>query len=75
MITTPVIKELRSILGKDWVLDTPEDIVTYAYDAFLPEFKPDAVVVPSSTEEISTIMRLANMERIPVTPRGAGTNI
>jgi glycolate oxidase len=75
MITNSAIKELRSILGKDWVLDTPEDIATYSYDAFLPEFKPDAIVVPSSTEEISRVMRLANRERIPVTPRGAGTNI
>ena len=75
MIANLVIEELRSIVGKNWVLDTPEDLATYSYDAFLPEFKPDAIVVPSSTEEISGIMRLANRERIPVTPRGAGTNI
>jgi hypothetical protein len=36
MISDSVIKELRSILGMDWVLDTPEDIATYSYDAFLP---------------------------------------
>lgn len=75
MIANPVVEELRSIVGPDWVLDTPEDLATYSYDAFLPEFKPDVVVVPSSTEEISRIMRLANGEGIPVTPRGAGTNI
>jgi glycolate oxidase len=75
MIANLVIEELRSIVGKNWVLDTPEDLATYSYDAFLPEFKPDAIVVPSSTEEISGVMRLANRERIPVTPRGAGTNI
>jgi len=75
MIANLVIEELRSIVGKNWVLDTPEDLATYSYDAFLPEFKPDAIVVPSSTEEISGIMRLANRERIPVTPRGAGTSI
>ena len=75
MISNPVIKELRSILGMDWVLDTPEDIATYSYDAFLPEFRPDAIVVPSSTEEVCGVMRLANREKIPVTPRGAGTNI
>jgi glycolate oxidase len=75
MIAEPVVKGLISIIGKDWVLETPEDLATYSYDAFLPEFKPDVVVVPSSTGEISRIVRLANRERIPVTPRGAGTNI
>jgi glycolate oxidase len=75
MIAEPVVKGLISIIGKDWVLQTPEDLATYSYDAFLPEFKPDVVVVPSSTGEISRIVRLANRERIPVTPRGAGTNI
>jgi glycolate oxidase len=75
MISDSVIKELRSILGMDWVLDSPEDLATYSYDAFLPEFRPDAIVVPSSTEEVCGVMRLANRERIPVTPRGAGTNI
>jgi len=50
-------------------------IATYAYDGFLPEFKPDAVVIPGSTEEISQIMKLANREMFYVTPRGAGTNI
>ena len=72
MIANLVIEELRSIVGKNWVLDTPEDLATYSYDAFLPEFKPDAIVVPSSTEEISGIMRLANRERIPVTPGAQG---
>jgi glycolate oxidase len=75
MIATPVVKELIPIIGKDWVLEAPGDLATYSYDAFLPEFKPDAVVVPSTAEEISRIMRLANRQRIPVTPRGAGTNI
>jgi glycolate oxidase len=75
MIAKPLVEELISIAGKDWVLETPEDLATYSYDAFLPEFKPDVVVVPSSTEEISRMVRLANREGIPVTPRGAGTNI
>ena len=75
MISTSITDEFRSIVGNEWFLDTPEDCVTYSYDGFLPEFMPDAIVVPESTEEISKIMRLANREKINIVPRGAGTNI
>jgi len=75
MISTSIADEFRSIVGDKWFLDTPEDLATYSYDGFLPEFRPDGVVIPATTEEISKIMRLANREMIYVTPRGAGTNI
>ena len=75
MISKSIGDTLRSIVGDAWFLDSPEDLATYAYDGFLPEFKPDGVVIPGSTEEISQIMKLANREMFYVTPRGAGTNI
>lgn len=75
MISTSTAEELRSIVGKEWFLDTPEDLATYSYDGFLPEFLPDGVIVPGSTQEISGIMKVVNREKIPVIPRGAGTNI
>ncbi|UCF84310.1 MAG: FAD-binding protein [Desulfobacteraceae bacterium] len=75
MISTSIADEASSIVGDEWFLDTPEDLATYSYDGFLPEFMPDAIVVPGSTEEISKIMRLANREKINIVPRGAGTNI
>jgi glycolate oxidase len=75
MISKTTADEFRSIVGAEWFLDTPEDLATYSYDAFLPEFMPDGVIVPGSTKEISKIMRLANREKINIIPRGAGTNI
>jgi glycolate oxidase len=36
---------------------------------------PAVVVKPSTTEEIAAIMKIANRELIPVTPRGAGTGL
>lgn len=75
MISTSLSDEFRSIVGEDWFLDSPEDLASYSYDAFLPEFKPDGIIIPGSTDEISRIMRIAARERISVTPRGAGTNI
>ena len=75
MLSTSIADEFRSIVGDDWFLDTPEDLATYSYDGFLPEFEPDAVIVPGNRDEISRIMVIANRERINIIPRGAGTNI
>jgi glycolate oxidase len=36
---------------------------------------PDVVVKPRTAEEISEILKLANLNKIPVTPRGAGTGL
>ncbi|NNG08268.1 MAG: FAD-binding protein [Desulfobacteraceae bacterium] len=75
MISKTITDEIRSIVGAEWFLDTPEDLATYSYDAFLPEFMPDGIIVPGNTKEISKIMHLANREKINIIPRGAGTNI
>ena len=37
--------------------------------------EPDIVLFPTSTQEISEIVKIANTEKIPVTPRGGGTNV
>jgi len=75
MISDAIKSEMRVIVGDEWFLDTPEDLITYSYDGFLPEFRPDAVIVPGDRDEIAGIMKIANRERINIIPRGAGTNI
>ena len=35
----------------------------------------DALVFPLTTQEVSSVLRYAHENRIPVTPRGAGTNL
>jgi glycolate oxidase len=37
--------------------------------------KADALIFARSTEEVSAVLKYANEHRIPVTPRGAGTNL
>ena len=39
------------------------------------EYVPDAVVLPTSAEQISEVVKLANRERIPVVPRAGGTGL
>lgn len=70
-----IIKQLREIVGGDNVLTSKEERICYSYDATLFRSMPDVVVKPITTKQISTIMRLANREGIPVTPRGCGTGL
>jgi glycolate oxidase len=75
MISQVAADKLRAVLEDVWYLDDPEDIITYSYDGFLPEFTPDAVLVPESADQIARIMKIANEYKINIIPRGAGTNI
>jgi glycolate oxidase len=73
-MNSSLLSELREIVGKDRCLTAPEDLMVYSHDAFA-EKKPDVVVLPTTTEEVSRILKLANRERIPVTPRGSATGL
>ncbi|MEE4165582.1 MAG: FAD-linked oxidase C-terminal domain-containing protein, partial [Desulfocapsaceae bacterium] len=49
------------------------DKITHSYDATQKRYLPDAVVYAVSAEEISRIVKIANREKIPILPRGAGS--
>ncbi len=75
MVSSAIIEELRNIVGSKNILSKKDECFDYGYDATLREYAPDAVVFPSSAEEIAEIMKLANKEMIYVISRGAGTNL
>lgn len=75
MLSQEIQKLLISIVGKDRYLDTPEELLCYSYDSFLEEALPEAVLFPTSTEDVSRIMKVASRFKIPVTARGAGTSV
>ena len=70
-----VIDELRKIAGRDAVLDRPEDLMLYEYDAGVRKSTPGAVVFPQNAQQVAQIMRVASAARIPVVGRGAGTGL
>ena len=73
MITNTVKNELSRIVGDENASFSREELVCYSYDATNKLSLPDAVVFPSTPEEISLILKMANSEGFPVIPRGAGT--
>ncbi|MCK9363588.1 MAG: FAD-binding protein [Syntrophales bacterium] len=76
MISESLIGEFQKIVGKENVLTTPEALKAYSYDGTTNWIhEPDVVVFPTTTQAVSEIMKIANAEKIPVTPRGGGTNV
>jgi glycolate oxidase len=76
MMDNSIINKLRRIVGKENVLASPEEMVAYSYDATnMWSHRPDVVVLPSDAPQVSEILKLATEEKIPITPRGGGTNV
>jgi len=76
MLEPEVISQLKKIVGKDGVLTAKEDLNAYSYDGTTTwTHMPEVVTLPITTEQVSRVMKLANENRIPVTPRGGGTNL
>ena len=76
MLDQAIARKLKSIVGEENLLLEKEDLLTYSYDATnIWIHMPDAVVLPRTTSQVSSVMKLANEYKIPVTPRGGGTNV
>ncbi len=70
-----IIDEIRKIVGKENVIDSLEERKCYSYDARTDGIVPELIVFPSSAQEVSGILKLANRYLFPVIPRGAGTGL
>ena len=74
------IEKLRKIVGEDWVITKREQMENYLVDetalAVRPKPADNVIVVkPSSNQEISAIVKLANNEKTPIFIRGGGTGL
>ena len=71
-----LVADLEAIVGAEHVRTEPGDVEPYTRDA-TPVFPavPDAVVWPADTEQVAAVLRLATERRVPVVPRGAGSNL
>lgn len=78
-VTTRIADELRSIVGERYVVyGDAEKLEPYCHDE-IPDRRyahmPECLVRPRTAEEIAAVIKLANRECFPVTPRGAGSGL
>ena len=69
------IDRLKAIVGDDYVIAHPEDLLVYEYDGSVDRAMPRAVVLPASAGEVSRTLALAYQEGVPVVGRGSGTGL
>ncbi len=79
-VTPAIVEALRTIVGGErLIFGEPERMDDYGHDETVGKagdrHLPEVVVRPGSAAEIGAILCLANRERVPVTPRGAGSGM
>lgn len=74
-VTDETIRRLKDIVGDENILS--EHLMDYGHDEthVLDWVPPEVVVKPRRRTEVSEILKMANQEIIPVTPRGGGTGL
>ncbi|MFD0958466.1 FAD-binding oxidoreductase [Paenibacillus chungangensis] len=71
-----VINKLRAIVGEKWFRNDQEALVAHSYDGTpMLQSLPEGVVYPSSTEDVSAIMKVLSEAHIPLVSRGSGSNL
>jgi glycolate oxidase len=76
-VITPHLTGLfKKIVGEQFVFTDNESLQHYSHDETETlSFLPALVIKPRTAKEISSILEICNKEKIPVTPRGAGTGL
>lgn len=75
-LTQSHIEQFKQICGEVNVITTGEELNFYAHDQTEKlHFLPGVVLKVRTTEEISKILKICDENKIPVTPRGAGTGL
>jgi glycolate oxidase len=71
-----IVQQLRAIVGARGLITSAEELHTYECDA-LTNFRvmPLGVLLPETTEQVQSILRVCHRERIPFVARGSGTGL
>jgi FAD/FMN-containing dehydrogenase len=71
-----LVSQLQSLLGPDAVLTAPADTAAYVED-WRGRYRGAAccVVLPSTTEQVSAVVRAARAQGVPVVPQGGNTSL
>ncbi len=76
MSSKALCKDFEDLLGKENVFSSEADRQSYAYDsAVLKQIVPSFVVRPTTTEQLGDCVKKLYDYGIPMTVRGAGTNL
>lgn len=71
-----ILAALQAILPVDAVIEQASELKAYECDALTAyRCPPLAVVLPRTTEEVASVLKVCHQFGVPVIPRGAGTSL
>jgi glycolate oxidase len=76
MLSNQIKDKIISIVSEENYADSQTELLSYSYDS-TPNMQsmPEAVVCPRNTKEMSEVVKICNEFKIPIVPRGSGTNL
>jgi len=72
MNLSSLIDALSQLIGAEKVITSAATLIEYSRDKWSASHPPDVVVFAESTADVAGVLKFANEQKIPVTPRGAG---
>ncbi len=71
-----ILRRLQDVLPENAVIFEEQEVRAYECDALTAYRCPPMIaVLPSSTEEVSAVLKICHEEDVPVVPRGSGTSL
>ncbi len=76
-ISETLLEKFKIIVGEKYFFVEKEVRWCYLFGGTMvePEWLPDLILMPQNKEQVSEILKIANENKIPVTPRGTGTSL
>lgn len=76
-LTEKLLLDFKKIVGENYFFVTEEHRWSYTFGSIMiePEWIPDLILIPQNSKQISEILKIANKNIIPITPRGSGTSL
>lgn len=69
-----IVADLRAALPSDALLTDPADCLPYGYDNSRRVACPQAVALPTTTEQVAAVVKACHAHQVPVVTRGRATN-
>src|SRR5262245_57604323 len=71
-----VLLPLQRLVGRENVLTAPEDLIPYSFDGTAAMRQmPGCIVFTERTEQVASVLKLANETKTAVVTRGSGTGL
>ena len=74
-----IIEKLERVLGPEGVRHRPVDLMVFEYDGSVDgavdTAAPMAAVLPTNTEQVAAVVKIAKEAGVPIVARGAGTGL